>query len=580
MKKLLDRLPILCVIILMAVCLLPMMIGRDYSPANELRYLNIVDEAISNGNVFAFTNQGEAYADKPPFYFWLMMLCKLICGGHNMLALSLLSFIPACVMIAVMDRWLCTAFPERFSVRKRVAAALMLATSGLYLGMSVFLRMDMLMCMWIVLAMWTFWKMDNGIGNVRTQRWLLPIFIFMALFTKGPVGLLVPPLAIVVYLLFQRRGKDIFKYLGIRTWAVIAALCAFWFAGVFIDGGKDYLNNLLFHQTVGRAVNSFHHKAPVWFYIGMIWAVLAPWCLAVIPSTVRGLLKGGNEEHTESTGYEKLFTLTVFSTFVMLSCFSSKLAIYLAPVFPFAVYLFPAVRERNKWDGWSTLSLFIPSVLFTLIGVILAVVSVVCSIFSSVPEFLNYPFLASKSIFAGGLVLAAGGLVSQVQMTRFKGEWERPVSTISVSMLVAMFFISLNMSSINDYVGYGNMCKLVPEEGEVYTLGVYRPENMDVYIGRDIYSFDKDVDSFLMLAPKKGTLLVSLSTLGGSDALIEYLEDQEFEICGPYAVYTLNKITKKESRMEINNDDNPRKARRQARRDERRSRKNGDGDNS
>lgn len=184
----------------MLVTLSPLMALRDCSPSNELRYLSIVDEALSQGNVFAFTCQGEDYADKPPLYFWLMMLSRIIFGEHNMYALMMLSFIPACIIIAVMDKWLRREYPERFSPAQRAAAALMLATAGLFLGMSVFLRMDMMMCMWIVLALWTFWKMDTG-SSARGGRFLLPFYTFMALFTKGPVGILVPPLAIIVYLL-------------------------------------------------------------------------------------------------------------------------------------------------------------------------------------------------------------------------------------------------------------------------------------------------------------------------------------------------------------------------------------------
>jgi len=68
-----------------------MMIGRDFTPDNELRYLSIVDEALRNGTLFAFTNQGEIYADKPPLYFWLMMIGKLLLGHHYMWFYSLLS---------------------------------------------------------------------------------------------------------------------------------------------------------------------------------------------------------------------------------------------------------------------------------------------------------------------------------------------------------------------------------------------------------------------------------------------------------------------------------------------------------
>ena len=141
-KKLIDNHPVLAVILLMLLTLAPVMALRDYSPSNELRYISIVDEAIEQGHVLVFTNQGQDYADKPPFYFWLMMLCKILFGGHCMYALSMLSFIPACIIIAVMDKWLRNSYPDAFSSRQRAAMALMLATTGLFLGMTVFLRMD------------------------------------------------------------------------------------------------------------------------------------------------------------------------------------------------------------------------------------------------------------------------------------------------------------------------------------------------------------------------------------------------------------------------------------------------------
>ena len=58
--------------------MLPVMILRDFTPSNELRYLSIADEALRDGHLFAFTNQGEPYADKPPLYIWIVMLGKIL----------------------------------------------------------------------------------------------------------------------------------------------------------------------------------------------------------------------------------------------------------------------------------------------------------------------------------------------------------------------------------------------------------------------------------------------------------------------------------------------------------------------
>ena len=40
---------------LLLLAVLPVLIFRDYTPSNELRYLSIVDEALRNGDIFTFT---------------------------------------------------------------------------------------------------------------------------------------------------------------------------------------------------------------------------------------------------------------------------------------------------------------------------------------------------------------------------------------------------------------------------------------------------------------------------------------------------------------------------------------------
>lgn len=55
-------------ILYLCVCiaLLPVLMLRDFTPDNELRYLSIADEALRDHTFFTFTNHGVPYADKPP----------------------------------------------------------------------------------------------------------------------------------------------------------------------------------------------------------------------------------------------------------------------------------------------------------------------------------------------------------------------------------------------------------------------------------------------------------------------------------------------------------------------------------
>ena len=72
-------------------------------------------------------------------------------------------------------------------------------------------------------------------------------------------------------------------------WIILLVLFGGWFAGVLAEGGTEYLNNLVFHQTVGRAVDSFHHKAPFYFYGISIWYSIFPWSFLFIGLLAAGL---------------------------------------------------------------------------------------------------------------------------------------------------------------------------------------------------------------------------------------------------------------------------------------------------
>lgn len=484
MKRLVSNYPIASVILLMFICLAPIMAMRDFTPANELRYLSIADEAIANGDIFAFTNQGEPYADKPPLYFWLFMICRLVFGKHSMFALSLFSFIPAMVIMVVMDKWLCLSKTSSrfFTPGERAATALMLGTSALFLGMSVFLRMDMMMCMWMVLAMYSFHQ-DKPVSYA--------IYTFLALFTKGPVGIMAPLLAVFVYLVANRRYSELGRWFGWKTWIILLIPCVVWFGGVFLDGGKEYLNNLLVHQTVGRAVNSFHHKAPIWYYFAIIWGIMAPWSLATVPSGIISFVKGGRKE-TES-----IWAWFFLSCFVMLSCFSSKIAIYLAPVIPFVVYLFPVVVNRISYTSWMKFSMYFAAALFVIIGLIAiaggAFWNPISKLMLSFDVDLSpYSFAHSPLTVIAGVIFLIGGVYA---MLKASGSWVEPTISMGVSMLVAIFFVSWLLPSINDFVGYGSICKEIPEDVEVYTWKCYRPENMDTYLGRDIIKLENEAIS-------------------------------------------------------------------------------------
>lgn len=486
MKKLFERYPVGVVLLLMLLCLSPFMAMRDVTPANELRYLSIADEAIREGHLFAFTNHGEPYADKPPLYFWILMLFRQVFGRHCVYFLSLFSFVPAALVTVIMDRWVYgTRNPA--TPRERAAMALMLASTGYWVLLSMFLRMDMLMVLFIVLALRAWY---------RNQPWGFALFTFLALFTKGPVGILMPVLVVLVYCLSfrvsaSRRNQasddprlHLGRFLGWRFLLLVGGCCAVWFTGAWLDGGADYLRNLLFHQTVDRTFNAFHHKQPFWFYLKTIWPVMLPWCLLTIPACVASLCRRGETAYpfTEAGVAEKLFRCAFFVPLVMLSCSSGKLPIYLLPVFPFVIYLLPLYVRRVGWQRWMDWAIAVPAGLLALAALALMLEPF---FFDRIPALAPYGFAKSTGFFLAGAFVLCGSVLTVVRALRSGRE---TASIFPLALAVPAFFLALALvlPVANDFLGYRELCRDIPEGVTVYVREHNRPENMDVYLGREV----------------------------------------------------------------------------------------------
>lgn len=458
------------------VAMLPMMIFREFTPSNELRYLSIADEALRNGTWWAFTNHGAPYADKPPLYLWIIMIGKIIFGSHLMWFGSLFSIIPAFVTGLVMDRWASGILKDRY----RDAALLMLFSCGLFAGMMFTLRMDMLMTMFIVLSLHQFRHLELSEGKPPMgARLLFATWIFLGVFTKGPMGILIPLLGTTVWLLLTKRIRLWSRAWGWPTWILLLTLCAIWFGLVYREGGSEYLNNLLVHQTVGRAVNSFHHNRPVWYYLIAMTYTLLPWTFLIFGSLVWGI-RQWKKDLPEEVRY--MLTI-VFTTIVLLSAISSKLQVYMLPAFPFMIYIAAIACQRCKDKRLAKLGVAIPMSILAIAG--LGVLALMLTVAGADRWWLA----------AGGTVLVVGTTLTFMALYAAPESKAIPfhnleggISVLALTVLAVVFVAGFAVRDFKADMGYEELAKsaVVAKENhpaaEIMTWRVSRPENMDIYL--------------------------------------------------------------------------------------------------
>lgn len=447
------------------VCLLPIALWRDYTPANELRYISIADEALRNNNWFSLTNHGMPYSDKPPFYFWLIMLCKLITGEYHMGVLIMYSLIPALGTAYTLNKWT----RDLLGNGSRATLPLFLITTGYFAGTAMVLRMDMLMVWCIIAALYHFHQMYEGKGKFGRHQVLMAVFIVLGFYAKAFMGILIPLVSSALFLAWRKELRSFGRYWNWKVWSIIAASLLFWFGMVYVEAGGEYLYNLTVGQTVSRSVKVSVHKKPFYYYLIFLSYSIAPWTLFYLAALVKGI----REKMFRSTT-EQLFLVEILSTFVMLSCFGSKLAIYLVPIFPFMACLALIVLERSLWSKMMAFCVSFPAMVVSPAFPAYIVIAVL------MPEY------AHPALYVATALLTVSGIWALVFA------WKRKRLLTSAILFCGGFLLTafaggFALPKFNHLVGYTELAQeaqhMEKEWGcqGVVTYGVWRAENMDVY---------------------------------------------------------------------------------------------------
>jgi len=258
---------------------------RDPWPADEPRFALVAQDMLRSGDWLIPRVGGDLYADKPPFFFWLMATAMAATGSMRIgfLLPSLLAGIGATLLVYDLLRRargrevaLCGAFvlllTFQFTWQMRQA------------------QIDGVLCFVTTLSLY---GLLRHVLLGPAPGWFIAGWFVAGLgvITKG-VGFL-PLLALIPFAILARRGwpAPVGGVAGLSLVGVLMMLVAIslWFVPMMVvtSAGGDllaYRNEILFKQTVTRYADAWHHHEPVWYYfvniIPLFWlplSALLPW---------------------------------------------------------------------------------------------------------------------------------------------------------------------------------------------------------------------------------------------------------------------------------------------------------------
>ena len=507
------------------ILMLPIILLRDFTPNNELRYLSIADEALRNGNWFSFYNHGIPYADKPPLYFWIIMVGKKLFGYHLPFFLMLFSIIPAFITMHIMNKWTRNEMPADC----RFMAKMQLGATGMFIICTVLLRMDMLMCMFIVLSLYTFYEIYAGKSS-KFDEWLLPLYIFLGVFTKGPIGILIPVLSILSFLIYKKQSKQISKFFGLKSLIVWVVCFGFWFLNVYIEADSSYLNNLLFNQTINRGFDAFHHKEPFYYYLGTMWYIFAPWVIFYLIAIFTGIRR-----KVFDSDKDRLFITIIVVSFLLLSVISSKLDIYMLPLIPFVAYLSAKAAFKSEHSTILTWGMLITALLFI---VIFSAAIIFYDKFAALIPLSDYLY---KYIVIASAIPVVSGIIAIIIFYKRKTVTHSCI-VLSLGLLLCMSVLGTQIDNINQFIGYKKAAekakKLSSSSTELSYMhyGLSEGENIDVYVGKPVPLANRDE----ILADRlEGCILfIKKKSVDRDIELGQYLRDKQiYEVGNIYVIH-------------------------------------------
>src|SRR5271168_1864812 len=356
--KLSPAAAILAIALLIAVLALHRLGAGDVCTGNEAVEGVFVQQMVEHGHLLFPVENGNVPMYKPPLFHWTAVAIDRLAGIRKVTAANLR--LPS-ALYAIAGAVLTMLFAyEVLGLEAAVLAGLALAASYQYISQGRFGRVDMTLCFFESLALFAFlwWLPRDPASSGPAARFesKLPALYLMAaalglgVLAKGPVGAILPGASILIFMIVERRSRQILTMLDPGAIILGAAIASSWYLACYFGGRLAFLNRQLDSENVGRFFGSLGAMAP-WYLLKPVLFNSAPLSLMVPVAAVYALLSpllsrrddpAGSPalSHSARAGSAvRLFAIFYFATVVFFTIAAYKRRSYLLPIWPAAAVI-------------------------------------------------------------------------------------------------------------------------------------------------------------------------------------------------------------------------------------------------
>jgi hypothetical protein len=285
----------------------------------------------------------------PPMYWWAAAIAVRL-FGWNEIALRAPSILATALTSAILYAWLASSMSRRIAMW---SVPVLLSTQ--YIADAARQpRMDAILMLFLTASMVC---LERALARASARKVLLAVAAVSmgsAILTKGPLGAILPGLALAIFLGIERRLRELFRLDVIATFAVAVAIGATWYLAALRIGGDDFVKFQIVHGlfrrflgaaagTVGECQNPFYYFLPRLVSGFLPWSVFYP-ALVVMLWMERG-----------KTPLPVTFALCWFAAILGFFTISAgKCLVYILPLFPALAaltgWLIASATQRPRAD--------------------------------------------------------------------------------------------------------------------------------------------------------------------------------------------------------------------------------------
>jgi 4-amino-4-deoxy-L-arabinose transferase-like glycosyltransferase len=333
---------------------------RDPWPADEPRFALSAKQMVESGNWLIPHRGHELYSDKPPTFMSLQAASYELtrCWRVAFLLPSLLAALGTLLLVYDLARRL---WDHRTGLY--AAGALLAAFQFVYQAKRA--QIDPSVTFFITLANYGLLR-HFLLGPDWRAYWLGCFAAGLGVITKGVGVLALLMFAPYVFARFRswqftaHTERATLHWLGGALAFVVAT--ALWLVPLLIAvGGADsadyraYVNDIFVHQTAGRYTDSWDHRQPAWYYLGVIATGWLPLTLALFGVVPRWRERLAARDARFLLPLAWIVLVVVFFTFPR-----GKRDVYIMPALPmFALSLSPFLHDllQRPWARRTALAL-------------------------------------------------------------------------------------------------------------------------------------------------------------------------------------------------------------------------------